>query len=247
MKKHLLFFSILLILFAGCSKDDNTSQEEAVIPENEKFLNIVNSGDGTETILSFEYNTDKNMSRMKLGQDGLYIFGYDNNRITSLDAYLGGTINFTFSYDPEGHINAFTQDDVVTQVTYNAAHNFYLYAKENGDEETIFLDDDGDAKKFVSYDKFENKTSTTTVIYEDGDKKGTLTNTNNPLLASCIAIPQYKILFLLYNISKKPIKTLAGDGILDFDNTFDEQGFLKSCTYDPGNGPTIVNYNYIKL
>lgn len=139
MIKNLIFFGFLLMLSFGCSKDDNTSEpDETVIPASEKFLNDIKDLDKGTNILSLEYNAEKKVERIKIQEDGLLIYGYDGNKISSLDAYIGESLNFTFSYDAEGHLSAFTQDDVVTQVTYNAAQNFYLYAKENGDEETIF-------------------------------------------------------------------------------------------------------------
>ena len=244
MKTKIVILSLFAVIFVGCSKDD--SPEETEIPPNEKFLNtITNVAGGIE--LSFEYNADKNVTRIKLGEEGLFIYGYDQNRIVSMDVYLGESLNFTFTYDANGYLNSFTKDDVITPVTYNAAQNFYLYALDNGDEETIFLDNDGDAKKFVSYDKSENKTSTTSLLYAGGNYKGTFTNTNNPLLATCIVKPTYNIVFILFNLSKKPIRTLTGEGLLDFENTYDEQGFLKSSTSGRDNNTTTYNYNYIKL
>ena len=245
MKTAIKILSLFFLILLGCSKDDN-STEEMVIPPNEKFLNTITEEDGT-VALSFEFNTDKNLERMKYADVGLFIYGYQGNQITSMDTYLGGEEKFTFTYDANGHLNTFTLDDVITNVTYNAAQNFYLYAKVNGDEESIFLDSDGDVKKFVSYDSSENETSTIAILYEDGDYKGSLTNTNNPVLATCLANPNYNVLFFLYNLSTKPIRTVAVDGIFDFQNTFDEQSFIKTATTNIGNSPKTLNYNYIKL
>ena len=244
MKKNLIFFSLLLILFSGCSKDD--SPEDKVIPTNEKFLNNVVNNDGS-VAFSFEYNSDKNIERINFVDAGLLLYGYEGNQIISMDSYHDNQENFTFTYDANGHLNSFTLDDLITNVTYNAAQNFYLYAKANGDEESIFLDSDGDVKKFVTFDYSENETSTITLLYENGDYKGSLTNTNNPVLATCLANPNYNLLFIIYNLSSKPIRTLAGNGILDYTNTFDDQGFLKSSTFNTSGQPTTYNYNYIKL
>ena len=245
MKTAIKIFSLFFLILFGCSKDDNGT-EQTVIPPNKKFLNTITNEDGS-VILSLEYNAEKNVERIKIGEEGLFIYGYEANRIISLDIYLDESLNFTFTYDANGHLNSFIKDDVITPVTYNASQNFYLYALENGDEETIFLDNDGDAKKFVSYDKSENKNTTTSLLYAGGDYRGSLTNTNNPLLATGIATPYYKILFLIYNLSKKPIRTLTGGGIMDFENTYDEQGFLKSSTFGSDSNYTTYNYNYIKL
>lgn len=246
MKTNILFFTLLLILLAGCSKDDSSADETEILPD-EKFLTDVKGYDNTKTIFSVAYNTEKNVENITFGDDGFFNYTYDGNRISNLDVFLGATISYTFSYDGEDHIIAFTKDGINTPVTYNAVENYYFYVKENGDEETIFLDADGDAKKLVSFYLNENKTETINILYESGNHKGTFTNTNNPTLAMNIAIPEYHALFLLYNLSKKPIKTLVSDEVLEYENTFDGQGFLVDTTYDHGDGPITINFNYLKL
>ena len=244
MKTKIIIISLFTVIFVGCSKDD--SPEETVIPPNEKFLKTVADADGG-VLLSFENNTDKNIERMKISNNILFVYGYEENLIISTEVYGENPSNFTFTYDVNGHLSSFTNDDVTTIVTYNAAQNYYFYKKENGDEESIFIDEDGDAKKFVSYDKSEDDTKTILVLHESGSYKGTLINTNNPLIATSVVDSYYNLYFLVFNLSKKPIRTITIEGLLDFVNTFDEQGFLKSSTYGSDNNTTTYNYNYIKL
>lgn len=246
MKKNLIFFSLLAVLFTGCSKDDSAT-ENSEIPANEKFLYEGKSLDGITTLFSIKYNADRNVEKIDLGEVGLYIYSYDENKISNIDAYFQDNTKFIFSYDGDGHINGFSENGMNLPVLYNADERSYFYEKVNGDQETIYVDEDGDPKKFESYDLSEDELDIITVLYENGNHKGLFTNTNNPMLETCIAIPEYNALFLIYNLTKKPIKTVVANGVLEFENTFDNQEFLKSSTYESGNGIKTINFNYIKL
>ena len=244
MKKILILFSFL-ILFTGCSKDDDSPKEEQEIeiPVNEKILNDI----GGEILL--EYNDAGNIERLKISSELLLIYGYEGEKISSLDIYGGdGSINILFQYDANGRIDSFSEDDVITDVTYNEANNYYLYQKENGDETTLFINVYGDIYKIVEYNIELDETETSTMLYEDEIYNGTLTNTNNPIIQTVMGFPELSFFYPLYNISKKPVRTITGSsfGILDLENTYDSQNFLETSTFGIEE-PTTLIFNYTQL
>ena len=247
MKKHILFFSLITVLFIGCSKDDDSSGYSE-IPANEKFFNEGKNQDGTKTKFSLKYNTDKNVERLELGTYGMFVYKYDGSKIIGMDAFLKVNSSFTFTYDDDGHIIAFTENGQTTEVFYNPELQSYLYEKANGDQETIFVDADGDPKKFVYYNKLNDASYTTTMTYDLQNKKGIFTNTNNPMLASCIAAPSRSVYFYSFSLTKKPIKSVEeNDYVSEYENTYDEQGFLETSAHPTFEGPVFNHYNYIRL
>ena len=247
MKQNIIFISLFTILFIGCSKDDNFS-EFSEIPANQKFFNEAKTLDGTTTLFSVKYNNDKNVESIELDEIAKYVYNYNGNRITSMDIYLQDSGEIIFSYDGDGRINAFSENGMTLPVFYNAEDRSYFYEKSNGDQETIYIDEDGDPVKFESFDLSTDELETITVTYEDDIYKGTFTNTNNPMLETCIAIPYYSVFFLIYNLTKKPVKTLSvGGNVTGFTNTYDNQGFLQTSAHETGDGISSMNFNYIKL
>ena len=246
MKKTLLIFSLLTLVLIGCSKDDQES--ESVTPANEKFFNEGKNQDGTEILFSVKYNADKNVERLEIGEYGMFSYTYDDNKISEMDAFLNVNRNFSFTYDADGHIIAFTENGQTTTVFYNPELQSYLYEKLNGDQETIFVDADGDPKKFVYYNKLNDAYYTTTVLYEMGNYKGIFTNTNNPMLATCIAVPGHRVFFYSKGLTKKPIKAVVeNETVTEYENTYDNQGFLETSFHSTFEGPIFNHYNYIKL
>ena len=245
MKKRLFFFSFLAISIFSCSSNDDPPGD-STIPETQKYLGSITDAEGVVK-MSFEYNEAKNVERINYQDVGLITYGYESGKIVSMNVYFGGEDKYTFTYDAYGRMNSYTIDDIVTPIIYNSTLNFYLYAKENGDEESIHFDADGDATKFVSYDDSENSMESTIMLY-DNQKKGSFTNTSNVLLATCMANSGFETLYIIYNLSKKPVRTVTLFGmVVDFQNTYDSQDFIKSSSRIE-NGQTITtNYNYVKL
>ena len=247
MKTNFLFFSLLIILISGCSKDDD-SNEQTGITANEKFFNECKSSDGSNTIFSIKYNSNKKVEKIDFGQDGLYVFTYEGEKVISLDAFLQNNESFTFSYDVNEKINSFTKNGETTSVIYDSEKKFYYYENANGDEHSIYINDEGDVRKFLYYDISENDLETSTILYESGNYKGILTNTNNPMIAMHIALPERNLYYLVFGLTKIPLKTIVTDNVSEFENTFDDQGFLTSSTHDTGgDGLMTINFNYIKL
>lgn len=247
MKKNLIFFSLLMILFSGCSKNDESAtpeeEQEIEIPADEKLLNNI-SGE-----LLLEYNDAGNIERIRISNNVLISYGYEGDKIITFDLYSqDGSINILLSYDANGRIDSFSDDDVITDVTYNEVNNYYFYKMENDDEVTLFLNHYGDITKLVQYDNGANETYTSTILYEDEDYNGTLTNTNNPIIQTMIGYPGVGFLLSIYNLSKKPVRTIAGPpfGLLNFQNTYDEQNFLETSTFGIDE-PQTWNFDYFKL
>lgn len=241
MKSHLILYSLFLILFYGCSKDDDSpkSQEETVIPADEKLLGTINN------TISFEYNSDKTVKKFTL-DELLFLYTYTSNaKINTMELIGGGdNIIFSFTYDANGFIDSFSSDGVVTDVIYNEVDNKYTYTDDNNEIFNFFLDADGEIKKVHQDDGVEPMS--TIFLYNDSNK-GPLFNSNNIIVSISIAIPQYSAL-VLYGITKKPVEQIStSGGLISYENTFDEQGFLTKSIIDIEEEPLIFEYSYIQL
>lgn len=241
MRNYLLIFALIGLL-ASCSKDDDQPAPEVVIPADEKLLGSAGSIDGTSIVL--EYNADKTIKELTFGGVVAVYFNYTEGLLSSFDLLAEGELTtYNFIYDANGKIDSFSVDDEVTDVTYNAAGNYYLYPEgEDGDEITLFLTPEEDVKKVVFYDGIEDETSTTTFIYEDSNK-GPLYNSNSVIAPLIVGFPE--LYFITVYLTYKPIEVVGyPEGMLQLENVYDEQGFVKERIGFYGD---IETFNYIQL
>lgn len=242
MKSKTNFLALLLfaVLFIGCSKDDDSPEPEQQIPAEEKLLGSLNEE------IKLEYNSDKTVKKLTVENQLLILYTYNGGRISTMELIGNGEdIMFTYSYDANGHINSFSKDGVATDVTYTPADNLYSYTDDFDRIISFFLTNDGDIKKFQRDDAGDIESY---VILYDDTQKGPMTNSNNIIFPFLLAYPSFQY-FLIYGIAKKPITTLSiPGGVVEYVNTFDDQGFVTKSTYQFGNdGPGTFNYKYTQL
>ncbi|SMC81408.1 hypothetical protein [Moheibacter sediminis] len=246
--KVLFYLSFIAsLLFVSCSGDDDSvSDPEAQIPAEEKLLETVKMG--TEDIMQFTYNPDKTVNELTIPNFALLNFAYEQGNIKSITAISGGTASeYIFDYE-NGKISSFSLGDEVTNVTYNAAGNYYLYQNEYQEEFTIELYDNGDIKKRVVYDNVNDEILSSHYFIYDNTKMGTMSNSNAVNVhLSMIMGSFWEILGI--PITKKPVKTISvTQGNIAAENTFDNQGFVKSTFLSLGQEDSLnFAFTYTQL
>lgn len=246
--KVLFYLSVITsCLFISCSGDDDSvSDTESQIPAEEKLLETVKVG--AEEIMKFKYNPDKTVNELIISNYALLNFTYQQGNIKSITAISGGTSSeYIFNYE-NGKISSFSLDDEVTQVTYNAAGNYYLYQNQYQEEYTIELDANGEIEKRVIYDNAQDEIISSYFYIYDLNKMGTMTNSNSiSVHVSMIIDAAWE--FLNIPISKYPLKTLStAQGNIEVENTFDRQEFVKSAVLSLGQeDPLSFSYTYTQL
>ncbi len=238
-------FTLILLLFiiaTGCSKDDSDTGPQPIAAD-EKLLNSV------DDFILLQYNPDKTVKKLTIAASIQLRYSYENGRISEVAVINDGEVDtYLFSYDANNRISSYSLDDEVTQVNYNVANKYYLAVKENGDELGVFFDDEGNIKKFQEYDNQQNETETTSIFYVDGPYKGTFANTNDIALHTVLVSPELLQIFYGYNLTKTPVETLVlPEFVIDFINTYDDQGFLSSSSYEFGPQNTTFHFTYTSL
>lgn len=238
---------ITSLLFISCSGDDDAiSDPEAQIPANEKLLETVKMG--TQDIMQFTYNPDKTVNELSILNFVLINFTYEQGNIKSITAISGGTASeYIFDYE-NGKISSFSIDDEVTNVTYNAAGNYYLYQNEYQEEFTIELYDNGDIKKRVVYDNVNDEILSSFYYVYDDTKMGTMRNSNSISVHLSMIMDSFWELYGI-PIAKKPVKTISvTQGNITSENTFDNQGFVKSTFLSLGQEDSLnFAFTYTQL
>lgn len=246
MKTKILLFTILSLLIFSCKSDDENAGPPP-IPADEKLIENIQS-DGLN--YQFEYNSDKTIRSLNIPQAALLLnYSYENNRIAIISLIGNGeSLDYHLEYDANGKISSFSLDDVITPVTYNAAENYYLYQKENGDEFTLHLNENHDIYKAIEYDPENEETESSLALY-DNSGKGVLTNTNNITVPTVLISGEVFFGFYLFPVSNKPIETfsITGGTNLVFENEFDEQGFIKKSIVSSEGVEVELIYNYTQL
>jgi len=154
-----LLYLLMAFVVLSCSDDDN--QKTAEIPPDQKFVSMI---DLSYAQLKFSYNADNNITEVNLMNVESYNFEYEGNLIKTMNVFKGGQAKeYVFAYD-NGIIVSMTVNGAATPIIYNAAEKSY--------NNSIFLNEQGDIRKFI------NEGETSTYLY-DMETKGVYTNTNN--------------------------------------------------------------------
>lgn len=248
MKFLYLSFSVLFLLILSCKNDDENSGPPP-IPEDEKLIETI-IADGLN--YEFKYNEDKTVSSLNVSNYFIFDYAYESGRVSAISflSAEGQYLEYILEYDNNNRISSFSVDDIVTPVVYNAGGNYYLYQKENGDEFTLFLNENGDIDKVTAYDNEYDETENVIYLYEESGK-GVLTNTNVITVPTILVLGEPFLSYYLFPVSKKPLENMAitGGGLLTFENEYDEQGFITQSIVQSAlsEEPTVVIYNYMQL
>lgn len=245
MKSKIFLFSILSFFVLSCSSDDD-SPSEPQIPEEEKLIDNILS---EELNYYFEYNPDKTIHSLNISNFYLFEYVYENQQISSIQLLANGQIlEYFLEYDNNGKISSFSLDDEIIPVTYNAAENYYLYQKPNGDEFTLFLTDHGDAYRIIHYEEEYDETRSVVYLYEE-NANGALTNSNNISIPTMLIMGDMSFSYFFFPVSKKPVQTISYEaGNVTLENQLDEQNFIKESTItNLGAEGIFMQYNYTQL
>lgn len=245
MKTKILTLSLISIFIFSCKSDDENAGTQP-IPADEKLLESIV---GTEAeMFRLTYNPDKTVKTINILGFSQTHFTYENSRIASA-LLLGaeGNTEYIFHYDDNGILNSITEDDIVTEILYNAAGNFYIARYENLDETTLYLNQAGDIEKILIYDRSNDETTEIIYLYDD-QHKGGLANSNNFNLYMILAA-KTDTFFVITNlyISHRPVTAFSGMGLANFEYEYDEQGFIKKSILVAQGEEDEVIYNYTQL
>ncbi|MBA3986379.1 MAG: hypothetical protein H0X63_07380 [Flavobacteriales bacterium] len=228
-KTVILLFVLTIIL--SCSKDDDISKVE----ESTKLLDRVNLNGN---FVKYSYNEDSTIQKLEALNFNL-IFGYSESRISSIEE---GENLWQFQYDVNGKIRSFSIADETIDVVYDADNRFYFYEVENR-VYTISLYENNEIKKYSIFD-----TETEEIFYNDyyydTTKKGGLFNSNSITIHLQMAFTN-GFFFSLFN-SRIPIENFATNfagQTYSFENTFDEDGFIKKSIVSNGS---YIDFFYIQ-
>jgi len=156
-----LIYLLLAFLMLSCS-DEDQAQTEKEIPADKRFVSAIETSFGP---IKFDYHANNYIKEISVMNIDFYQFEYEGSLVKTMTHQRGNDIKeYVFSYDDDGKIVSMTVDGVAVPIVYDATQNSYNNA--------IFLNEQGDVKKFES----EGKVST--YLY-DAETKGVYTNTNN--------------------------------------------------------------------
>lgn len=245
MKTRFILLILLSLIVFSCNDDDDGSAVTP-IPEEEKFIETITYSNMN---YQFEYNEDKTVKSLIVSNLILFEYTYENGRMSAITLIANGqAIDYFLEYDANDKISSFTNNGVITPVIYNAEENYYKYEKEDGNEFSLYLTENGDVYKTINYDPVQDDEEGTVSIYENS-KMGVLTNTSNIKVPSVLVLGENIGVFYLFPVSRKPIKTLSiSGGVVTFENIYDGQDFISQSilSVDEEDSDT-VKYNYVQL
>lgn len=238
MKSKIFLLSILSIFIFSCKSDDESS---GIQFEGKRLSHIEwSSGDG----IDFTYNSDHTVKTIDISDDIILNFNYVNNRIETLIFQWGqggASDIYRFTYDGNGKINSFSKADEVYEVTYVAAENKYTYQAD--EDRTISIGLEGEDVFYLSNQEGMNIQNYT---FNYGEGKGPLSASNPISLHILLSLPDPLVAYITTCFSKKAIESYVNeDEIFEFENTFDEQGFIIQRDFMNSNDlPASDIFNY---
>ncbi|UPQ77712.1 hypothetical protein M0M57_08700 [Flavobacterium azooxidireducens] len=194
-----------------------------------------------------EYNPDKTVKQLRLESTFIFDFLYENDQITTIQLTVNGeSRTYNFTYTLGGKIASYDDGEELVQLLYNPANNSYSFSTNDDYDITITLTQDGDIKQYELEDNFSNQGSGSAVVFYDDAKKGSMTNSNPINLHLGIIFKSPLAMQYLFPYSKKPIELMStSQGVsLEYNNTYDSQGFIKSMTM-LANGEEAGTSNFI--
>ncbi len=244
MKTKLLYILLISVLM-GCSNDDDSNQEPE-IPADQKFadrIDIINEEGDSSQFINFEYNTNKQISKLNFSTAFTLDYTYENNRLTGIDFLSGeGLVPFEFEYDNAGTITSLIKDGAALNVAFDNATNMYTMELNAEESVTFTINENEDVEEIQFLDEQNMPEDTFTSVY-DGQYNGTMTNTLNIQLATSMILSTVEdnislLPYPLLYISKKPVITIAftGIGVINYTNTYDSQSFLDTIKFNGAGG-----------
>ncbi len=245
MKKYLIYFTLLMVLFTGCAKDDESRDQEA---ETVPLMTRAQSGFVNVDLL---YNDNRTVQKIAIADNDIIInFQYNQEKISSLQFQFDGpnseASTYTYTYDGSDRIKTINDGVETLAITYDEVEKEYTYSKDNNIF-TVKLTDTGEVAVMSKLE--ENGNFYDYEYFYAPENFGPLTNTNAVTLYVLLAIPDPLIAFIATYFTQKPIDRYEDDNdIFNFENTFNEEGILISRDYlDFNDQPDTVIFKYTEL
>lgn len=249
--KQLLSLLLLSTVLCSCGKDDDPIQEQQVkvIDKIEIKRTIVSTGSTSINSILFEYNTNKEISKIdKFNENTLhysYTYVYQNNvPVSSMyDFPNGGDPVYEVKYGyTDGKFSSYYDSYYRSTVSfsYNEIYNQYTNTESNGQ---FILNENND----VSIKKTASVNNEFSYTF-DTAKKGPLFNVVNKkwfpaLVFGCFSDETVN------TVTTYPVTSLFDDNLAQtnpYSNTYDTDGFIIKSVFTTNNGNVAyeVTYNY---
>lgn len=231
MKKIVSLFILsisVLVVMASCSKDDDQSPTVETIKKVQRVF-AVNTNDGTQNEYRFQYNEDNTIkSIVKISNQISFtsLFEYEQNSMAAkITPSQGEVIDVKINYE-NSIITSFTIDDQELPIAYNATTETYEVIGSQ-----LTLNETGDVVSLSGL---------VSLTYDETHKGAFYT----------IPSSTHQLIFLLFEetylttaLSTKPVKSIdTGIDVLDFSNTYDNQGYIASAV----SGSFSFEYHYFE-
>lgn len=232
--KKLVTFLLVLPIFASCSTDSVSAPEVAATPAN---LKVAQQVDINNKSFQLDYNANHTLHSAVSAQDS-YVLTYAGATIVNVSGTANDeSFDVDFTYDAQNHIDGMTVNGVAKYVTYDAAKNEYeLKDSPQSVSKRLFrLTADGDLRETVFFGNNGNQMNGKVYLY-DASQKGPLFNANRVTLQLAMASPKnamYSCAFGGYRPFTK--MATAHDGMVDFQNSYDGDGFVSASIQDEDN------------
>lgn len=237
MKTKIFLIGILTFIFS-CQDDDSQSFPEKTVSNIEWSLG---------EYINFSYNDDRTVKSIDINNDIILHFEYENSKIDRLTIQWGPDGNsdvHDFTYDEGGKINSFSREGMVYDVIYDSAEDSYAYEENEGGLIKIFMEGN-DVFRLV--DDTGMQPESYTYYYYENENHGPLAASNPVNLHILLTLPDPLIVFIATNFSQKPLVEYdEGGRLFQFENTYDEEGFIILRSYFSFNDEPVNDiFNYI--
>ena len=250
--KNILTSILILLLMASCSKDDDSSTTDNPettrrFPKTTQIL-IPDSNGELVTFLKFDYGFNANKKIRSIEAEGF--FGYENVYFTYATNGMPseievqntqGSKNYALQYT-DNHLSGLTVDGQQIDISYNSSTNSYTFEKD-GFTNTFSLNDKNDIRRFYSLNP--NGSDTLMEMTFDTTKKGCFFNVDIPLNFFTAMVSDASTLLFTSHIPL--VEVNDGGGTIDYQNQYDENGFITESYIVLGQDPTTVRFEYQEL
>lgn len=236
--KKLFYFASLVLLFASCSKDDDSAPAE--ISADRKFVKHIARPDGGD--LSFTYDSSKRLETVSIGDAKKYTIYYEGNEVEKIVIEGSDTQGiykfFNVSLDTGYAIYCYVYD-------YNSPDElsgvmaFRYYPEDNRFNDIMYMNGDGSIKKFVYSTGYRELTY-------DGLKKGAFANSNTEIIKYLMFVGRNDAFWPAY-LGEYPCTAITFPmSHLTINNNYDRQGFIVTTSMD-FLFDQIATYSYTEL
>lgn len=251
MKTKLVLTCLLLFIFISCSKDDpNDDANQPPVLKEQLVKSILITSGAEGLAYNFTYNEDHTINKITSSEGWIFNYIYQGELLVAIKTSIGNQVkDFTFEYNAQNKLKAFTVDGQITPVGYDPENNSYAYPNIiSGENHTtrMFFNNSGDLLKITDLNTVTQAETEFSHEY-DLSNKGSSHYTNNNFLQSYIVDASFYRLIYLGQFTYNPITLTSGDVNFIYQNSFDEFTYISESKGVFGNFPFTTSFNYITL